>query len=162
LQKETLPKTNFSQLYRFCFLMMGDAVKAQEIFQATMHEMALRSAQGELPQDRFWLFRDARGRCLEASEAGIQAEEVEMEEHEIAAWAPAQIEKLEAAQLAIWVAGAPEPQRTALALFYLDQFDHEDILELTDLKPAEFSRHINNGRQQFQGWLNATFPHEPV
>ncbi len=140
--------------------MMGDPIKAQEIFQATMHEAALRAAQGELPKDRWWLFRDARGRCLEASEAGIQAEDVEMEEHEIASWAPEQIARLEPEQLAIWIAGAPEPQRSALAFFYLDHFDHKDLLDLIELKPAEFSKHVANGRQQFQGWLNATFPHE--
>ena len=139
--------------------MMGDPIKAQEIFQATMHEAALRAAQGELPKDRFWLFRDARGRCLEASEAGIQAEDVEMEEHEIASWAPAQIARLEPEQLAIWISGAPEPQRSALAFFYLDHFDHDDLLDLVELKPAEFSKYISNGRQQFQGWLNAAFPH---
>ena len=140
--------------------MMGNPIKAQEIFQATMHEAALRAAQGELPKDRWWLFRDARGRCLEASEAGIQAEDVEMEEHEIASWAPEQIARLEPEQLAIWIAGAPEPQRSALAFFYLDHFDHKDLLDLIELKPAEFSKHVANGRQQFQGWLNATFPHE--
>lgn len=142
--------------------MTGDALKGQEIFQATMHEAALRAAQGELPKDRLWLFRDARGRCLEASESGIQAEEVEIEEHEIAAWAPQQIGQLEPGQLAIWIAGAPEPQRSALALFYLDHFNHEDLLELIELKPAEFSKYIANGRQEFQSWLNASFPHEPV
>ena len=140
--------------------MMGNPIKAQEIFQATMHEAALRAAQGELPKDRWWLFRDARGRCLEASEAGIQAEDVEMEEHEIASWAPEQIARLEPEQLAIWIAGAPEPQRSALAFFYVDHFDHKDLLDLIELKPAEFSKHVANGRQQFQGWLNATFPHE--
>lgn len=136
-------------------------MKAQEVFQATMHEAALRAAQGELPTDRLWLFRDARGRCLEASEAGMQAEEVDMEEHEIAAWAPAQVAKLESAQLAIWIAGAPEPQRTALALFYVDHFEHDELLDLAELKAPELARHIGNGRQQFQGWLNTTFPHEP-
>jgi DNA-directed RNA polymerase specialized sigma24 family protein len=161
LQTEGVPKQSLPQLYRFCFLMMGEAGKAQEIFQATMHEAALRAAQGELPKDRLWLFRDARGRCLEASEAGIQPEEVEMEEHEIASWAPQQIAQLEPVQLAVWIAGAPEPQRSALASFYLDHFDHEDLLDLLELKSAEFSQQIANGRQQFQGWLNATVPLEP-
>ena len=142
--------------------MMGDATRAEEIFQATMHEAALRAAQGELSKDRWWLFRDARGRCLEASESGLQAEEVEMEGHEITSGAPRQIGQLEPVQLAVWIAGAPEPQRSALALFYLDHFNHEDLLQLLELKPAEFSRHIANGRQQFQGWLNATVPPEMV
>lgn len=139
---------------------MGDPVKAQEIFQATMHEMALRSAQGELPNERFWVFRDARGRCLEASETGLQAEPLEMEEHSLAGDASLQIEKLEPSQLAIWISGAPEPQRTALALFYLDQFDHQDLLALTELKTADLARLIANGRQQLQAWLDSTVPRE--
>jgi len=32
--------------------MLGDAGKAQEIFQAIMHEAALRAAEGELPNDQ--------------------------------------------------------------------------------------------------------------
>jgi DNA-directed RNA polymerase specialized sigma24 family protein len=140
--------------------MMGDAAKALEVFQTMMHEAVLRAAQGEVPKDRLWLFRDARFRCLEASEAGLQAEEVEMEEHDIDPSGPAQIARLDPTQLAIWISGAPDPQRTALALFYLDEFGHEDLLALTELKTAELSKLIGNGRQQFQAWLNATVPHE--
>jgi DNA-directed RNA polymerase specialized sigma24 family protein len=160
LQKESFPKSNLPQLYRFCFVMLGDSGKAQEIFQSIMHEAALRAAQGELPRDRLWLFREARGRCLETSEAGIQAEETQMEEHDIHASAPTQIKQLEPEQLAIWIAGAPEPQRTALALFYLDQFNHEELLDLTELKTAELAKVMANARQQFQAWLNATRPQE--
>jgi DNA-directed RNA polymerase specialized sigma24 family protein len=160
LQKNSLPKQNLPQLYRFCFLMLGDAPKAQEIFQAIMHDAAMRAAQGELPKDRLWLFRDARDRCLEVSEAGLQAEALEMEEHEIDPSAPSQIAQLESNQLAIWISAAPDPQRSALALFYLDQFDHEELLRLTDLKTAELAKLIGAGRQEFQAWLNATIPPE--
>jgi DNA-directed RNA polymerase specialized sigma24 family protein len=68
--------------------------------------------------------------------------------------------KLEPTQLAIWISAAPEPQRTALALFYLDQFDHEDLLTLAEVKTAELAKLIADGRQQFQAWLDITIPHE--
>jgi DNA-directed RNA polymerase specialized sigma24 family protein len=152
-------KQNLPQLYRFCFLMMGDARKAQEVFHATLREAAERAANGEAPRDAFWLFRAARDRCLEASEQGLQAEDVDLEEHEVAPWAASQIERLDANQLAIWISSAPDPQRTALALFYLDEFSHSDLLALTELKPDELAKAISNGRQQFQGWLNTTVPH---
>jgi DNA-directed RNA polymerase specialized sigma24 family protein len=151
-------KQNLPQLYRFCFLMMGDARKAQEVFHATLREAAERAANGEAPRDAFWLFRAARDRCLEASEQGLQAEDVDLEEHEVAPWAASQIERLDANQLAIWISSAPDPQRTALALFYLDEFSHSDLLALTELKPDELAKAISNGRQQFQGWLNTTVP----
>ena len=138
--------------------MLGDPSKAQEVFEAIMHDAALRAAQGEVPKDRLWLFNDARFRCLEVSEAGLQAEAVETEEHEIAATAPAQIGRLDSHQLAVWISGAPDPQRSALALYYLDEFDHEELLALTELKTAQLAKLIANARQEFQAWLNATVP----
>src|SRR5213075_3141102 len=96
-------KQNLPQLYRFCFLMLGDARKAQDVFHATLREAAARAAQGELPDERFWLFRDARWRCLEASETDLQAEAVGLDEHDIGPEAPSQIEQLDPMQLAIWI-----------------------------------------------------------
>ena len=53
-------KQNLPQLYRFCFLMLGDSHKAQEVFHTTLREAALGAAQGQLPKEPFWLFREAR------------------------------------------------------------------------------------------------------
>ncbi len=138
--------------------MLGDARKAQEIFQTTLREAALRAARGELPKEPFWLFRDARWRCLETSETELQAEPLEIDEHDIVPEAPSQIEQLEPAQLAIWISSAPDPQRTALALFYLDEFDYLEILDLAELKLNELSRLLTLGRRQFQAWLDAMLP----
>jgi len=87
--------------------MLGDSVKAQEVFHTTLREAALRAAHGELPNEPFWLFRDARWRCLEATKTDLQAEPFEMEEQEITAAAGSQIERLEPRQLAIWISAAP-------------------------------------------------------
>jgi DNA-directed RNA polymerase specialized sigma24 family protein len=83
-----------------------------------------------------------------------------MEEHELAATAPAQIGQLDPHQLAIWISAAPDPQRSALALYYLDEFNHEELLALTELKTAELGKLIGNARQEFQAWLNAAVPPE--
>jgi DNA-directed RNA polymerase specialized sigma24 family protein len=155
-------KQNLLQLYRFCFLMLADATKAQEVFHATLRDAAQQAADGEAPRDRLWFFRNARWRCLEAGEQGLQAEDVDLEEDELAAWAPSQIEKLEPQQLAVWISGAPDPQRTALALFYLDEFNYRDLLSVTELKPPELSKLLCDGRRQFQAWLDATFPKTQV
>lgn len=85
-------KQDLLQLYRFCFLMVADAGKAQEIFHATLREAAQQAADGEAPRDRLWFFRNARWRCLEAGEQGLQAEDVDFELGEIAEWAPTQIQ----------------------------------------------------------------------
>jgi DNA-directed RNA polymerase specialized sigma24 family protein len=150
---------NLPQLYRFCFLMTGDASKAQEAFQDTVREAAVRSARDEPPPDRLWFFRDARWRCIAAGEQGLQAEHGMLEETEISTVAPGQIEQLEPDQLAVWISAAPEPQRSALALFYLDEFSLREMLALLEIKAGELSELISSGRRQFQAWLDATTPH---
>lgn len=151
-------KQDLLQLYRFCFLMVADAAKAQEIFHATLREAAQLAADSEAPRDRLWFFRNARWRCLEAGEQGLQAEDVDFGEGELGEWAPSQIEKLEPEQFAIWISAAPDPQRTALALFYLNEFSYSDLLSVTELKPQELSKLLGNGRREFQAWLDSTFP----
>jgi DNA-directed RNA polymerase specialized sigma24 family protein len=138
--------------------MLGDLRKAQDVFHATLREAANRAAHGELPREPFWLFRDARWRCVEAIKSDLQPESFELQEHEIASQAACQIEQLDPTQLAIWISGAPDPQRSALALFYLDEFDYRDILDLTELKLSELSRFLAKGRRQLQAWLDAKFP----
>src|SRR6185503_17291320 len=114
--------------------MTGDSSKAQEAFQNTVREAALRSARDEPPADRLWFFRDARWRCIALSEQGLQAEAGELDEAEISPVAPLQIEQLDPDQLAAWISAAPEPQRSALALFYLDEFSLREMLALLDMK----------------------------
>ena len=139
--------------------MTGDASKAQNAFQDTVREAALRSAKDEPPPDRLWFFRDARWRCLALGEQDLQAEPGMLEEADISPTAPKQIEQLEPDQLAVWISAAPEPQRSALALFYLDEFTLGEMLLMLEAKAGEFSELISSGRRQFQSWLDATTPY---
>jgi DNA-directed RNA polymerase specialized sigma24 family protein len=141
--------------------MLGDSSKAQEVFQTTLREAALRAAQGELPKEPFWLFRDARWRCLEATKTDVQPESLQLEEHEVAPHAASQLQRLEPTQLAVWISAAPDPQRSALALFYLDEFDHHEILHIAELKIGELSKLLAQGRLQLQAWLDARFGEPP-
>jgi len=138
--------------------MLGDSRKAQEVFHATLREGGVRAARGEVPTEPFWLFRDARWRCLEATKTELQPESFEMDEQDIAPAAASQIERLDPTQLAVWISAAPDPQRSALALFYLDEFDYREILDLAELKLNELSRFLAKGRRQLQAWLDAKFP----
>ena len=140
--------------------MLGDSLKAQEVFRTTLREATMRAAQGELPREPFWLFRDARWRCLEADKADLQPEPLAIDEHDVASQAAVQIEQLEPTQLAVWISGAPDPQRTALALFYLDEFDYREILDIAELKLSALSRCLAKGRRQLQAWLDAKHPEQ--
>jgi DNA-directed RNA polymerase specialized sigma24 family protein len=149
---------NLPQLYRFCFLMTGEASKAQDIFQDTLREAAFLAAKGEPPANRYWFFREARWRCLDVVAHGVQPEQATNESTEVSPQAPEQIEQVEPEQLAIWISAAPEPQRSALALYYLDEFNYREMMSMLGLKLNELSRAIASGRREFQAWLNATLP----
>jgi DNA-directed RNA polymerase specialized sigma24 family protein len=141
--------------------MLGDSRKAHEVFNTTLREAAVRAAQGKLPREPFWLFREARWHCLEAIKTDLQPELLKMDEHDITPQAASQIKQLDPAQLAIWISAAPDPQRTALALFYLDEFDYLEILDIAELKLSTLSRCLSQGRRQLQAWLDAKHPDAP-
>jgi DNA-directed RNA polymerase specialized sigma24 family protein len=81
-----------------------------------------------------------------------------MDERDVAPKAESQIQRLDPLQLAIWISAAPDPQRSALALFYLDEFDYQEILDIAELKLSELSRFLGKGRRQLQAWLDSKFP----
>lgn len=138
--------------------MTGDFGKAQEVFQDTVREAAFLSADGDPPSDRYWFFREARWRCLAVTAKGVQPEVLESDLAEVSPQAPEQIKQLDPEQLAIWVSAAPEPQRSALALYYLDEFSSREIMSVLGIKLSELSRAIGMGRREFQAWLNSTVP----
>ena len=142
--------------------MTGDEQKAQAAFQDTIREAASHFAEGEPPNDRLWFFREARWRCLETSKLDLQPEPLKMDEHDIGAHATTQIKQLEPTQLAVWISAAPEPQRTALALFYLNEFDYLEILDIAELKLSTLSRCLTQGRRQLQAWLDAKHTGAPT
>jgi DNA-directed RNA polymerase specialized sigma24 family protein len=152
---QTLP-----QLYRYCFLITGDAARAHEVFQDTVREAAFHSANGEPPPDRFWFFREARWRCQAVSAQGLQPESIENELADISPNAPEQIAQLEPEQLAAWISAAPEPQRSVLALFYLNKFSYREIMSILGIKLPVLVQALTNGRREFQAWLNVAVPTE--
>jgi DNA-directed RNA polymerase specialized sigma24 family protein len=142
------------QLYRFCFLMTGDTARALQAFQNTLREAALLASRGQLPSDRLWSFHEARHQCLALSREDLKPEPMKSQEESIALDAAARVALLEPEQLAAWISSAPEPQRSALAFFYLNEFNHREMQNLLDVKMSELASLISRGRSQFQSWLN--------
>ena len=134
--------------------MTGNATRAIEAFQKTLREAALLAGRGQLPPDRLWSFHEARHQCLESTRADVQPETAVMAEEPIASDAAERVAQLDPGQLAAWIAGAPEPQRSALAFFYLNEFSHREMQNLLDVKMNELASLISHGRSQFQAWLN--------
>lgn len=134
--------------------MTGDNERAVEAFQQTVREAALLASHGHLPPDRLWAFHEARHQCLELSKNDVQPESNDLPEEPIASDAAERVAQLEPDQLAAWISAAPEPQRSALAFFYLNEFSHREMQNLLDVKMSELASLISHGRSQFQAWLN--------
>lgn len=134
--------------------MTGEAGKALAAYQNTVREAALLAARRQLPADRLWSFHEARHQCLELTKNDVQPESTTMAEEPISSDAAARVAQLDPDQLAAWIAAAPEPQRSALAFFYLNEFSHREMQNLLDVKMNELASLISHGRSQFQAWLN--------
>lgn len=134
--------------------MTGDRARALQAFQNTLREAARLASRGQLPSDRLWSFHEARHQCLALSKDDPHPGSMKIQEEPIAPDAAARVARLEPDQLASWVASAPEPQRSALAFFYLNEFTHREMQNLLDVKMNELAQLISHGRSQFQGWLN--------
>jgi len=134
--------------------MTGEGGKALEAFQNTLREAALLAARGILPNDRLWCFHEARHQCIAITQHDVQPEPAAMIEEPITPDAALRVAQLEPEQLAAWISAAPEPQRSALAFFYLNEFSHREMQNLLDVKMNELASLISHGRSQFQAWLN--------
>lgn len=134
--------------------MTGDASRAIEAFQNTLRAATLLASRGQLVPDRLWSFHEARHQCLEITKDDVQAETTIMAEEPIAPDAAARVAQLDSEQLGAWICGAPEPQRSALAFFYLNEFSHREMQNLLDVKMNELAGLISHGRSQFQAWVN--------
>lgn len=134
--------------------MTGEEAKALEAFQKTLREAALLASRDQLPSDRLWSFHEARHQCLTLTRNDRKSENSHLSEEAIGPDAAMRVAQLEPAQLATWIAAAPEPQRSALAFFYLNEFTHREMQNLLDLKMTELANLISHGRSQFQAWLN--------
>jgi DNA-directed RNA polymerase specialized sigma24 family protein len=145
----------FPQLYRFCFLVTGETGKALEAFQNTVREAALLASRGQLPDDRLWCFHEARHQCVGLTRGDLKPEPIATHEEPIAADAATRVLQLAPEQLAVWISSAPEPQRSALAFFYVNEFSHREMQNLLDIKMNELASLISQGRSQFQAWLQS-------
>ena len=167
---DTLPYGKYlPDVYRFAFLMTGNADTAADVLRHTVRQAArgcLQDIRDPLRAKR-WLFAQARSLCAHPPPAapranvplvpvpGPAADAGETE----ASPAPLDVVPLEDVptatddpprQLALLFADLAEDERTALILFYLFLFDPAELAELLEIKPADLGPLLLRGRTQLQ------------
>jgi DNA-directed RNA polymerase specialized sigma24 family protein len=130
LETALFPSTTLAEFYRFALLLTGNAKSAEQVMGETLAEL-----EGQLSQFRnetmrqAWLATHIRERCLENNKSAPPAAPRLVRDDTDTGEKPVVL-RIEAFLLAQHFHTLPEPERSALALFYLELFGAEEIAHL--------------------------------
>jgi RNA polymerase sigma factor (sigma-70 family) len=154
---QTAPFSNdtLAEFYRFTLLLTGSLKTAEQIMADTLQ--AVQEHLEELRREssrRAWLAMRIRERCLRENALNPTAiprllrDDPEAERGEIL--------KIEAFIVAQRFSTLPEPERSALALFYLDIFSLEEISELLKISMEELAATLGRARALLEQAIHPT------
>jgi DNA-directed RNA polymerase specialized sigma24 family protein len=155
LQTALFSSATLAEFYRFAVLLTGDHQLGQQIVAETLAEV-----EGQLGQFRHetsrqaWLATRIRERCLRAGASLIQpAPRLLRDEADTGC-------KLEVLQIEAYLVAQrfhflPEPERSALALFYLDFFTVDEIAKLLKIPEHDLPDTLARARALLQDQLRA-------
>jgi RNA polymerase sigma-70 factor (ECF subfamily) len=148
LQPELPPNAALCDFYRFALLLSGNPKVAEQIITETMQDGAARLS--ELRHEshrRSWLATKIRQRCLLHAPGANPQEVPQLIHHAGQSSEGAPRVETEASILAQRFSALPEPERSALALFYLDLFTPEEIADLLSMDPDELGLYLTRARK---------------
>jgi DNA-directed RNA polymerase specialized sigma24 family protein len=130
LQTALFPSAALAEFYRFALLLTGNAKSAEQVMAETLAEVETQISEFRNETSRrAWLATHIRERCLKNNFPGEPAAPRLVGDDTETGEKPA-TRKLEAFLLAQRFHMLPEPERSALALFYLEFFTVEEIARL--------------------------------
>jgi RNA polymerase sigma factor (sigma-70 family) len=154
---QTAPFSNdtLAEFYRFTLLLTGSLKTAEQIMADTLQ--AVQEQLGELRHEssrRAWLAMRIRERCMRENAVNPNAiprllrDDSEAERGEVL--------KIEAFIVAQRFSTLPEPERSALALFYLEIFDLEEIAKLLKLSMEDLADLLSRARTLLEQSIHPT------
>ena len=130
VQTPPLPNAAIAEFYRFALLLTGSIKTAEQVMADTLAEVAVQIGQVRNEKGRqAWFVQHIRELCLKNNEAAPPAAP-RLVRADAASGEKPRVLKIEAFLLAQRFHTLPEPERSALALFYLDFFTVAEIAEL--------------------------------
>jgi DNA-directed RNA polymerase specialized sigma24 family protein len=152
LQNAPSPSNALAEFYRFAVLLTGRIDKAEAVMAETLVEAETEITQLRNEKSRrAWYAARIRERCMAGGEATEPAPRLLREGEAMAG--PVEVLEIEAWLVAQRFQQLPEPERTALALFYLDSFTNEDIAKLLKLHEDELADTLGRARTMLQEQL---------
>lgn len=151
------PSATLAEFYRFALLLTGDEAVAQSALAETLHQGEAKLTEMRHKSARqAWLIQSLRDRC--AREHGTN-EQPATRTTDSGGEASARF-NLEALTVAQRFSTLPEPQRSTLALFYLELFDAQEIARLLKVEVEDLARTLAEARALLRNALQATATHE--
>lgn len=150
LQTALIPSSKLAEFYRFALLLTGNAKSAEQVMADVLAEVESQLSQFRNETSRqAWLATHIRERCLENNKAVPPAAPRLLREDTEGGGRPPVLE-IEAFLMAQRFHTLPEPERSALALFYLDLFTVEEIAELLKMDLHALSDTLGAARELLQ------------
>ena len=148
------PSNALAEFFRFAVLLTGDARSAEKVLVDTLIEAEAQLEQLRKPKSRqAWFVTRIRERCLKNDESDPAPPHLPREEGGNGLLL--EIAEIESAALAQRFHGLPEPERSALALFYLDFFTVEEIAQFLRMNAEVLSDTLGAARALLNHALRA-------
>lgn len=144
------PEETLNKFYRFALLVTGEAHAAEQLLAESLAEVEMRI--GHLRSEhrrRAWLLRRLRQRVAAMETARPPTPRLLRGEESAG---PVVLE-IEAYILAQHFAALPEPERSALAMFYLKLFPMRELPELLELDLEDLAVALDRARQKLSASL---------
>lgn len=155
LQTALFPSSTLAEFYRFALLLTGNAKSAEQVMADTLTEVESQLSQFRNEKGRqAWLATHIRERCLENNKAAPPAAPRLLRD-DAETGEPPEVLQIEAFLMAQRFHTLPEPERSALALFYLELFDAEEIAELLKMDIHVLADTLGAARDLLQKALTA-------
>jgi DNA-directed RNA polymerase specialized sigma24 family protein len=150
LQTALFPSAALAEFYRFALLLTGNAKSAEKVMAEVLVEAEAQISQLRNETSRHaWMATHIRERCLKNNEAVPPAAPRLLRDDPENGEEP-EVLKIEAFLIAQRFHGLPEPERSALALFYLEFFTVEEIAQLLKMDDEVFSETLGAARKLLQ------------
>jgi RNA polymerase sigma-70 factor, ECF subfamily len=128
---ERLVEAHYAPLYRYAYRLSGSAQEAEDLTQETFCVAQNKIGQlREADRAKSWLFTILRHVYLHKVRAGKQEKLVSLDGvGELPDRSPEPLPEVDSAQLQQALNELPEAFRTALILYYFEEFSYKDIAE---------------------------------
>jgi RNA polymerase sigma-70 factor (ECF subfamily) len=154
LPNSLFPNAVLADFYRFAVLLTGSGQAAEQVMAQTLKE-----AEGQLTQIRnetnrhAWLAARIRERCLQLQTHSEPPPGLLRGEEEKESSSQVEVLEIEAYLVAQRFHRLPEPERSALALFYFDFFTIEEMAKLLKIHEEQLADLLSRARALLQEQL---------